>query len=296
MIEDLWFPAAGGTRCRGTVYRPAHGSEPAPCVVLANGVAMRRRDGVHRFAEAFAAAGLVALTYDPRHVGDSEGEPRHLIDLGRQVQDLEAALSHVRTMGGVDPSGIALWGYSLGGGVALEVAARDAAVAAAVLLCPVVDGLAFSLAGDRRNNVRLVVAAAAALLRRQHLRLPLTATDGEPAVFTQPEAGPGFLAVVDPASTWSREVLAAPTRLVATFRPARRAPAVRCPLLVTAGEQDSVVPRRPMERVARRAPRGQLSTYPTDHFGAFGERFEEVALDHVRFLRSALGLPDPLRG
>ena len=77
---------------------------------------MRRRDGVHRFAEAFNAAGLVALTYDPRHLGDSDGEPRHLIDVRYQVEDLRAAVSHVRTMDGIDPSGVALWGYSLGGG------------------------------------------------------------------------------------------------------------------------------------------------------------------------------------
>lgn len=67
---------------------------------------------------------------------------------------------------------ICLWGYSLGGGVALEVAAHDPAVAAAVLLCPIVDGLAFTLAGDRHNNVRVAAAATAALLRRQHLRPP----------------------------------------------------------------------------------------------------------------------------
>lgn len=115
-------------------------------------------------------------------------------------------------------------------------------------------------------------------------------------MFTQAEVAPGFAAVVDPASTWSAEVLAAPTRLIATFRPARRAPRVRCPLLVTVGDRDTVVPRRAIERVAHRAPRGQLSTHPTDHFGAFAERFQDFALDHVRFLRSALRPPDPVQG
>jgi len=296
VAQDLWFPTVGGARCRGTLHGPTTGRTSAPCVVLANGVAMGRRDGVHRFAEAFATAGVSALTYDPRHLGDSDGEPRDLIDVRSQVEDLEAAVSHVRAMDGMDGSRVALWGYSLGGGVALEVAARDPAVAAAVLLCPVVDGLAFTLAGDRRNNVRVAAAATAALVRRQHLRLPLTAAGGEPAVFTQSEVAPGFAAVVDPGSTWSGEIRAAPTRLVASFRPVRRASQVRSPLLASVGTRDRVVPRRAIERVARRAPAGRLSTHDMDHFGAFGERFDEVAGDHVRFLCLALGLPAPVEG
>lgn len=300
MAEDFRFPTAGGAQCAATLHRPegVTSESGAPCVVLANGVSMTRRDGVDRFARAFADAGMAALTYDPRHLGDSDGEPRQLIDLRSQVEDLRAAVVHARRLEGVDGRRIALWGFSLGGGVALEVAVDDQEIAAVVLLCPMVDGLAFTLAGDLRNNARAALAAMRALRRAEHLRLPITGTDDGPVLFTQSEAAVGFDAVVGEGSSGRNEVLASPTRLVATFRPARRARELTCPLVVVVGAIDTVVPRRPAERVARRAPGGRLEEHATGHFGAFGEHFDAVTSCHVAFLSGNLALPpsEPDRG
>jgi alpha-beta hydrolase superfamily lysophospholipase len=251
---------------------------------MVNGVSMTRRDGIPRFAERFAGSGIAALAFDPRHLGDSDGEPRQLIDVDLQRADLAAALSFARTLEGIDPRSIALWGFSLGGGIALATAIEDRSVAAAVLLCPMLDGRAFMLAGEARNNVRLLCAALQALARRQTRALPLTGPPPKPVLFAQPEAARGFEAVKGRRSLWQNEIRFDPARPIARFRPAGQARRVHCPLLVCLGTEDTVVPPNPIEKTASRAPGGELRRYPIKHFTAFLEDFETVAGDQVDFL------------
>jgi len=289
--EEVRFGVDGET-CVGTVFRPGGRTTGiAPCVVLANGVTMTRRDGVDRVAREFAAHGFIALTFDPRHLGDSDGQPRQLIDTGRQVEDLRAAVRFARDLPGVDAHRVALWGFSLGGGCALAVAGEDPAVAAVILVCPVVDGLAYTVAGDRVNGRKIAWASARALLARRHVRFPVVAAPGEVALFTQREAAPGFEASIGAESGWRNEVVAWPTRLVVSFRPIRRAAHVRCPLLASVATADTLVPRGPIEQVARRAPRGHLTTHPMGHFGVYGEHFDDVVSEHLQFLDLHLGSP-----
>ena len=131
-----------GERCAATFYRPGGVGGRGPCVVMAHGVTLTRLDGIPDYAERFAAAGFVALAFDYRHWGDSEGEPRRWVSLRRQLEDWRAAVAYVRTLEGVDQERVAVWGMSLGGGHALLTAAADRRVAAVVALAPMTDGVA----------------------------------------------------------------------------------------------------------------------------------------------------------
>src|SRR5690349_20947540 len=122
---------SGGWRCAAWVYEP-EGEGPFPCVVLAHGWTGVREQRLDAFAERFASAGLAALVFDYRHFGASEGEPRQLLDIGRQHEDWVAAIAYARTRGDVDPDRIALWGSSFSGGHVVSVAARDRRIAAVV--------------------------------------------------------------------------------------------------------------------------------------------------------------------
>lgn len=291
--EELCF-RSGDMACAATLYRPATRSgETVPCVVMAAGFSQTRGDGFSRFAERFADAGFAALTFDFRHLGDSEGEPRRLVDVTRQRADLAAAIAFARSLDGIDPERIALWGFSLGGGYVVEAAGNDDRLAAAVALCPFVDGLAFALAGDIRNNLRLMRAAGRAVVERRPIRLPLFGPTGALVVFTQPEAARGFEAVRGKDSLWRNEVLVRPSQPAARIRPVRGAHRVVCPLLVGLGTEDTMVPARPIERTARRAPRGELLRHPGGHFDGFLDNFEDAVAGHVEFLSRHL-TPDVL--
>ena len=82
------------------------------------------------------------------------------------------------------------------------------------------------------------------------------------------------------------------------FRPARLAPKLHCPWLVCVGESDRVAKSGPAIAAARRAPQGELRTYPgVDHFDIYdGPEHEAVVADQLEFLRRhLLGHPAPVR-
>lgn len=279
--------ASGGEVCAATLYRPEASNE-VPCVVMGNGASFTRVDGLPRFAERFVDAGIAALTFDFRHLGGSSGEPRQLTDLKRQRQDFTAAIAFARSLDSVDPDRVAVWGFSTGGGIALSTAAADDRLAAAVLLSPMVDGLAFTLAAGLRKNVHMTAEMARAALGRRTAQLPAFGPPGSHALNSQPEAVHLPEALVADGSTWQNEVRANPSQLLPLFRPVQEARRVRCPLLVCIGDDDTIVPLRPVERTAKRAPRGELRRYPMDHSGGFLDRFDQVAGDQVEFLKDHL--------
>jgi fermentation-respiration switch protein FrsA (DUF1100 family) len=245
------------------------------------GGTLTQRDGIPAYAERFAAAGIAALSFDYRHWGGSDGEPRRLVSIPRQLEDWRAAVGFARGLDGIDPGRIAVWGMSLGGGHALSVAAADPDIAAVVALVPMTDGLAFSL------NPRVLRSTLRATMGRMRGRF-----------VTLPVAGPagGFSA----ASLASFERLAGPngwrnefvTNLdypLPLYRPYRRAARIDVPVLVQLGERDRIAPRRAAERVEARAPQGELRRYPVDHFSCFWpEHVDEVAGDQINFLRCRL--------
>jgi dienelactone hydrolase len=82
------------------------------------------------------------LLFDYRHFGASDGEPRQLVSVRRQLEDYASAAAFARALDGVDPARIAAWGTSFAGGHALVTAAQVPGLAAAVCQCPMMDGLA----------------------------------------------------------------------------------------------------------------------------------------------------------
>ena len=284
-VEEMTFRSEG-VDCAARVYRPDVAPGAAtPCVVMANGFSLTHDDGLPAFAERFAGVGITALTFDFRHLGESGGEPRQVINTNRQQADFGAAVSFARGLEGVDGDAVAVWGFSSGGGLAIYTAAADHGIAAVIALCPATDTIAFL----RRMPMRTLNAVNVAILRnilgRQRVHIPVAARPGSVAWFSQPEALPGFDAIRGDHSLWRNEFLPLSFAGATSFRAVRVAHRVRCPLFVCIGEQDQVVPRAAAERTAGRAPRGERGVYPIDHFGGFlGEDFERLVADQIEFL------------
>ena len=280
--EELRIPTDPGDAIAATLYRPADATAAVPCVVMGAGGTLTQRDGIPAYAERFAAAGLAALTFDYRHWGESEGEPRRLVSIPRQLADWRSAVAHARTIEGVDPGRIAVWGMSFGGGHAVLTAAADPRVAAVIALVPMADGLAFS------RSLRFMRFSARTLARRlRGDRRPLPAVG--PAGGFPPDALPSFERLAVP-NGWRNEAIADLSFPMFRYRPVRKAALVKAPLLAQLGERDRLAPRRAVELVAERAPRGELRRYPIDHFGCFWpEHLDEVAGDQVEFVSRHLG-------
>ena len=56
------------------------------------------------------------LAFDYRRLGESGGQPRQVVRIGDQLADWQAAIAFARTLPGVDPAKVAIWGFSLSGG------------------------------------------------------------------------------------------------------------------------------------------------------------------------------------
>jgi uncharacterized protein len=286
---ELTFDS-GGARCAAYLYRPALAGSAVPCVVMAHGFTSTRDDGLPAYARRFAEAGLAVLLFDYRHFGASAGEPRQLVDVGRQHEDYHAAVRHARNLDGIDPDRIVLWGSSFSGGHAIAVAARDFRVAAVIAQVPYADGLSATWQVPLRTLVRLAAAgvrdAVAGLLGRPPVMVPVVGAPGEVAVLTAPEAAPGMRALVSRDSLWRNEVTARTLLTMPLYRPAPRADHLGMPVLVCVADADRITPPGPAVRMADRAPRGELRRYPVGHFEVYlGETFQQVIGDQIGFLR-----------
>jgi len=136
-----------------------------------------------------------------------------------------------------------------------------------------------------RVSARILLAA----VRNEHL--PAVGTPDEAAFINAPGAEAGWRRVVEIGedSRWRNRV-SARWLLGRPYRPARFAPKLHCPWLVCVGEADRVARPGPAITAARRAPRGELRTYPgVDHFDIYdGPEHEALVADQLEFLRRHL--------
>jgi uncharacterized protein len=289
--SDVGFESSG-TRCAAWLYRP-DAEEPVPCVVLAHGFSGVRQQRLDAFAERFAGAGLAALVFDYRHFGASEGEPRQLLDVKRQLADWQAAIAYARTLAGIDADRIALRGTSFIGGHVIATAAGDARVAAAISQAPFIDGLLQLRSFPPQHVLRLTAAGLRDELQAVRGGSPhmikSVGAPGSLAVMTSPDAEPGFRALNPPGFAWHDEVAARICTRVALYRPGRQAKDVQCPWLVCVADYDQVTPPELALQAAARAPRAEVRQYPIGHFDIYlGEWFERAVRDQTAFLRGHL--------
>jgi dipeptidyl aminopeptidase/acylaminoacyl peptidase len=122
-----------GSRLEGDYFVPSDvkPGERRPAIVLCHGYSGIRKVVLPDYAKLFAAAGYVALSFDYRGFGGSEG-PKWRIMALEQVDDIRNAITWLETQPEVDPERIGLWGTSNGGAHAPYVAGVDERVKAAV--------------------------------------------------------------------------------------------------------------------------------------------------------------------
>jgi uncharacterized protein len=241
------------------------------------------------YAERFSAAGYACLVFDYRNFGDSEGQPRQLLDVRMQLADWTAAVAYVRTLKGIDHARIGLWGTSFGGGHVIASAARLPGIAAAVAQCPFTDGIA-SIGAVNPLTAALVTARAVrdivgARLGKSPVMIATAGKPGEVALMTAPDAYSGYLRLVPDGVQLPNEVAARIGMKVLMYRPGRSAAKIACPILFCVCETDSVAPAGPTLRCAAKAPRGEVKTYPEGHFAIYvDDAFERVIADQLAFL------------
>jgi fermentation-respiration switch protein FrsA (DUF1100 family) len=285
--HDVSF-ASGDSTCAAWLYLPTGVASP-PVVILGHGLGAVREMRLDAFAERFAEAGIAALAFTYRHFGDSGGQPRQLLSIGRQLADWDAAIAHVKTRDDLDGTRIAVWGSSFGGGHAITIASRHSELRAAVSQCPFTDGLASALAVGPTASFKVMPLVARDLVAKLRgsapAMIPLAGAPGTQALMNAPDALPGYLALVPSGMPFRNEVAARVIPTIVRHRPGRAAKDVRMPILFCVSNTDTVAPPAQTLKYARTAPHGEIKQYDAGHFEFYlGDPFEELVRDQVEFL------------
>lgn len=289
-----------GVRCGATYVASTSTALTAtagrPCVVMGHGFGATRDAGLRPFADRFAAAGADVLMFDYRGFGTSDGTPRQDVAHWRHRADYHSAIGYARSLPGIDPDRIVLWGSSYSGGHVLPVAVRDGRVAAVISQGAAMDGLAALLEIARYAGLGQLLKLTghalrdlghAALRRSPHL-IPIVGPPGSLAAITAEGAETGYEAIMGP--TFRNEMCARGIMFIPLNRPVTSAAKLRCPLLVVLAEQDNIAPTKSVRAVARKAGRrAQTLVLPSGHFDIYsGEMFERSASTQVEFLATHL--------
>lgn len=275
MREDVEFLSAGLT-LRGWLYRPDAATTSAPAVVMSHGFSAVKEQGLTGFAERFAAAGMVVLVFDHRHLGASDGDDRGRIVFQEQHDDTRAALSWIARQPGVDASRIGLWGTSYSGAHALFLGALDPRVKVIAAQVPAVDVIRtfISVVGRTTVDAYLVMMADDHANRNDgnpSAPIPVVAPPGEPCVLATEDSYEFFTASAPDAPNWLNRTSLESVSRAAEYKPAAFIDLIAPkPLLVVAAVHDSLVPIDDVrEAVGRAGEPKKLIELDCGHFDVY---------------------------
>ncbi|MEO0347963.1 MAG: alpha/beta fold hydrolase [Pseudomonadota bacterium] len=239
-IKKVTFFSEGQT-IGADLYLPQHqANSKTAAVVLCHGFGGIKEVFLPSFAKKFAENGMVALCFDYRGFGDSDGQRGYLIP-SNQHQDIKNAITYITSLDVVDRNKIALWGSSFGGANAIAVAASDHRVKAlSVQLtfgsCARVMTAEMTSAEEKKLLDTINKAMTREVTKNKALMLnpDQILTDAESkAVYQQLLVSHPEIQIKMPLSTLGR---------MYEFKPERFARDVNIPTIVIAAENDIVCP------------------------------------------------------
>ena len=286
---DVQFDA-NGLSLAGRLYVPAGGG-PHPVVVVSHGFSVLRSMGLDDYCARFEAAGFACLAYDHRNFGDSAGLPRHEIDPWQQVADTREAISYVRTLSGLDPERVGLWGTSFSGGHAIVVSALDRRVKCVVSQVPLIAGF---------DTLQSWVGADNLPKMRQRFNDDRDARYRGAAPRTTKPARPGdqtweWVEAIGAQALYPNEITQRSLENLAGYEPGQYIERVSpTPLLMILATQDTQTPyagqRAAFERAG--APK-ELLELDCRHYDPYTSHFEQSAQAAVAWFRQHLQPASP---
>ena len=295
--EKIRF-SSGDTECAAWHYPGGNGA----CVVMAGGFAVTKEPGTDLFAPRFHDGRLLGARLRlPADRGERRRAAPGAARSGTSSPTGRPRSGTRRRCPDVDPTRLAIWGFSHPAATCFRVAARNPQLAAAIAQTPNADGLAgLRNAARHQKPAAMLRFTGRALLdtvggcRRSSL-VPLVGPPGTVAMLTTPDAQDGDRAL-NPGNRypdWQQAVAARSALRLGVYSPGRVASRIRCPLLVVVCDDDQTALAGPAVRVARRAPRAELVRLPGGHYEPFLDGHERVVEAELSFLRTHAAAPVP---
>ena len=132
-IKKVNFKNRYGITLVGDLYLPRDvKSVKLPAIAVSGPFGAVKEQASGLYAQKMAEKGFVALAFDPSYTGESGGEPRNVASPDINTEDFSAAVDFLTTLPEVDADKIGIIGICGFGGFALNAAAMDTRIKAAV--------------------------------------------------------------------------------------------------------------------------------------------------------------------
>lgn len=296
--EDVRF-RVDDTDIAAWLYLPDNRSEPLACVVMGAGFGGTKEVTLEKYALRFAGQGIAVLSIDFRHFGFSDGEPRQLFSIEKQLEDYRAAIAYARTRKEIDPEKIIVWGTSASGGYGLVLAASDKKIACVIGQCPALDRTEDARKAVEREGTGIYLRLFVHALRDQGRAVfglsphtfPIVGKPGTMAVQRTPGAFEAYSRLAYRSETFRNELCArSMLYLGKQYNPIDYADRVECPVLLLIAEKDDLISQASHQNTARiLGDHAHVKTYPAGHFEIYeGENFEKTAFDQIAFIKKSL--------
>lgn len=132
-MEGINFKSEG-LNIVGNLYYPEDykKGESYPAIIVAGSWTTVKEQMAGLYAERFASEGFIALAFDFRNYGESEGLPRFWENPGMKVEDIKNAVSYLQTLPAVDKDKIGTFAVCAGSMYTLMATAEDTRIKAVV--------------------------------------------------------------------------------------------------------------------------------------------------------------------
>ncbi len=261
---------------------------------MAHGLAAEKAFGLHTFAEHFVNEGFAVYVFDYRNFGDSDGEPRNLVNPWRHLTDWRNALQHVRNLDISDNERIILWGTSFSGGHVLRIAAKDTHLAAIITQVPFVDGLS-ALADTSPMDIAKaflfgIYDSLRSIIGMSPYYSPVVGKPGDFALLNTPGSWEGYFSLIPDNSNWQNGVPARVLMTIGFYRPIQTVNRIKVPVLVVTGSHDDITPEKIALKAVAKIPNAEHISLDSDHFQVYGggTAFKNNITSQISFLRKRI--------
>ncbi|WP_300727958.1 alpha/beta hydrolase [uncultured Bacteroides sp.] len=132
--QKITFKNRYGITLVADLYKPKNidASVKLPAIAVSGPFGAVKEQSSGLYAQEMAERGFLAIAFDPSFTGESSGEPRYVASPDINTEDFCASVDYLSLRGDVNPEQIGIIGICGWGGFALNAAAIDTRIKAAV--------------------------------------------------------------------------------------------------------------------------------------------------------------------
>ena len=130
--KKITFVNRYGITLAADMYTPKNAEGKLPAIAVSGPFGAVKEQVSGRYAQTLAERGFLTIAFDPSYTGESGGHPRDIASPDINTEDFGAAVDFLSIQDNVDPEKIGIIGICGWGGFALNAAAMDTRIKAAV--------------------------------------------------------------------------------------------------------------------------------------------------------------------